>query len=880
MDHRLRGILARVRDRGEASGLSSQDLGYLGEILGDDRTDDDVAKPLWAFVQRQALLFHNIFDLEPHTYVNGLPQLLTDAGVQTPQHQQGPTLWSTPVKPSALHAAVRRNLTSSAPERRTAAATLVGLAEFEDLAPVVADALSSGREDRSDYPQQVIAAMVQALVRLAHPQATELATKYLHETDYNLKESVRGALLCADRVEADHVQRLVGADGRIDRVLRRPQALIRGVTEGVIDRDTLRHVLTNDRYNSALTMSSARVLLQTDQRDLFVELLADAQLAPALALAVAWSDADWTLEPLRTALTSSTSREAKMAMVAAISTLGGEPEAFLRSQIAMGESGRTHGAVWGALGRPALDADLRALADHDHEGIRRAVRFVLAHNQGSVDPSLSEALWLDQLRESGWWPWQIAIDAVDGVGMARPPLVELFRVLSSHPPLGDRQRLDQAIAAFRDAPWHLVRWLDPNDTDHEQRTRATLFAGVVGGPLMRATVEQRLLQEGDLHQDPLKVLTLGALGGPQSTVAAVRCRLALQEHNTTTQVQPEEQRAALALALTGQGELGARATRALAAFGAEVEEELLLLICRTDNQRDEAAEVAADIPHPRSALISDLADLLSGRTTRISDLIAPAQLVCLPSPHVRRALAERCAHPDNPLSEVMPLLLLLLTLPSDIEVEAAALAALSDHLPDASWVQQRVIGLSHRENTHWNAPDLALRIMAQAANPVYLPRIGQLLTEDNHSRIQNAQAALARINEAHPQAGVLELDVREPWQIRERYGLDENVNYEADQVSEALRLLMIGLERRSQPDAVAEAAGRRLLFTPLDGDLPPMSTRVPADRIQPMLMYLKVLFADEDTGSVVAEVDQESSGEVLTALLQSKPTAAFVVSWS
>jgi hypothetical protein len=70
------------------------------------------------------------------------------------------------------------------------------------------------------------------------------------------------------------------------------------------------------------------------------------------------------------------------------------------------------------------------------------------------------------------------------------------------------------------------------------------------------------------------------------------------------------------------------------------------------------------------------------------------------------------------------------------------------------------------------------------------------------------------------------------------------------------------------------------MLTPLGGDLPTVETRVRSDALEALLMHLSVVFADEETGSIVAEVTAGPSGEVLTALLHARPVAAAVVSWT
>jgi hypothetical protein len=164
---------------------------------------------------------------------------------------------------------------------------------------------------------------------------------------------------------------------------------------------------------------------------------------------------------------------------------------------------------------------------------------------------------------------------------------------------------------------------------------------------------------------------------------------------------------------------------------------------------------------------------------------------------------------------------------------------------------------------------------------VFLPHLAPFLAEQDHSgRLDSALAATTRIATVRPESGVITLDARQPWTVRERYALPhEEVRHEAEAHGEALRLLMLGLAKRARPADVQARLGQKVLLTPLAGELP-SAGRLPSDLVEGLLMHLTVVYADEESGSILAEVVGEPSGEVLTALLQSRPVAAAVVSWT
>jgi hypothetical protein len=141
---------------------------------------------------------------------------------------------------------------------------------------------------------------------------------------------------------------------------------------------------------------------------------------------------------------------------------------------------------------------------------------------------------------------------------------------------------------------------------------------------------------------------------------------------------------------------------------------------------------------------------------------------------------------------------------------------------------------------------------------------------------------LIAIADGHPELGLTVLDIRQPHRVVDRYGLNTMVNYGGDEHTEALRLLMMALEDRRDAAEAAKHVGRKVMLTPASSGLEtsPVASRWSGRMFEKLALHLKVMFADEDSGAIIAEVAAEPSGEILSALLQTSSVSVTTVAWS
>jgi hypothetical protein len=417
-------------------------------------------------------------------------------------------------------------------------------------------------------------------------------------------------------------------------------------------------------------------------------------------------------------------------------------------------------------------------------------------------------------------------------------------------------------------------------SDDASRARYAGLAGLVGGPLLEAAIERRLDVCESFEEAGALYLEAVCAGGPRSAIGRVAGRLCMSEPDRPVTLAPDEYAETVTLALRGDDMLRTRAATNLAQFGdrAEACVSLLLASDRPDVSKA-AAQVASQLGHASDAFVAEVARLLNGQVRRVAELEHLALLARCPSIPVRVKLAETAGLPDNDYAEVKPHLLALAGDGTE-EVATAALSALAAHAGDEPWVRRLVLERSRTDR--WLTQRHAVDVMAVRPAWEYLPRLLELLPQ-NDDITDRAVKALDAVARRHPERGLVVLDIREPRKVNERYGMEASFDWNADNRAEALRLLILALDRRKDDAQVKRAHGKKLMLSRVTGAEDPAHSLVGSiapTEFESLALHLKVSFADEESGSIVAEVADQPTGEVLNALLQTDSVVVTSVAWS
>lgn len=889
MDKRLKEILKKVA---AAQALDADDLQVINGFVADDdgAASADGPMPLWFWVRRQFLLNQRWLDFYLDDNVD---PVLLDAGAEASAlppyaHEYRPFAM---VSLDGLLRGVRRHLNNEDAMRRAYATRLVGLCRLQELVPLVVESLSSGREERQNWGLPVIAAGLECLAMLRHERARELCRKYLGHGDYQIRRAAAMCLL-VDNPGSDGTGGTPMARDEVAVILDRSQeirlidgfsdALKRAVVAKTLEEPDLERLM-NDLYGRLGSMTSfAEMVLTGDFKVLFGKLLehADWNIRAAAAHAAAWSDHKWAAPLIMARLGEEDMEQVRMVMVTAIGSFGGEYDAFVDEKFSSADVWEKIGAIWSTLARVTVAPERKqkleeASKDASFE-VRRAASAALSVVDGDAD--LVELKWCELLNIDDWWPWAVPLRGLRAACVAKsmplPRGVRSFLWISDDDIVWSDAEFAALEAFYNEHPQQLSRWLTQDPAvPAGQRTRAARYAGLVGGPVMKSALEQALLSTTSQPQALEIAQELACLGGPTTAAGKLKVQVSIGDRAKATK---DDLLPTVAFALAGDTNVRRRAAGLLKNMGSEAEPYLVALVADADTMvAQAAADAVAQMPGLTDPFLQDTARLLNSEVRALAELNAPERLVSSRSPKVKQALCELCA--VVPEKEQAARYLVELAADRDENVAAAATAGLGAVFAGAPWVSRHVLQSSYSDG--WRAREAAFQAMAQVADPIFLPRLLDVIAGNDEHLKNLAIAALERVADKNTDRGLLVLDIRDPYRVRERYGLDVQVNYDADQQSEGLRLLLLGLEKKKDKDEITKHRGRQVMLVPKAAEAA-TSAAWGKKLFESLAMHLKVTYTDEDTGSIVAEVTEEPTGEVLSALLQSNTVCAITVGWS
>ncbi|MBX7079682.1 MAG: hypothetical protein K1X88_10880 [Nannocystaceae bacterium] len=877
MNKRLEDIVRKLAADRKSAALTDDDYSFLARLVAveDGAAGGDGPRPLWAHVSRRATVFGALFDVP--RWDPAMNKIFTQAGMPAASlsYEDNEQRWILPVHAPDLRRACAWALQQDDGELRLQAAVMIGFAGFEDLLQPLLDDLESGRGERTGDASGRVSGALQALAMFGHPRTAALALPHVGSDDYRIRNAARNAcLLCASQLGGAELQRVLESNFEPWEFTKAPHLYVELARRGGLTRERLQQIIEGVHLSAHVTEAIAEIVFAAQWHDTFEELIAhdDADLRAALMLRAAYSGEEWTRDPLRARLDDEDSDDARMTLLAALGSFGDDFDDVLLPAFEDGSAYERAGAIWGAIDRPQWSDKVRAQLGESDVLVRAAAACVLASHEG--ERNAMELAWSALLNRDDWWPWALGLRALTARGAELPPPVRGFGYVSE--PTPSLAVADAAVEFFREYPAELVRWLG-RDASDGQRGRAMQFAGLVGGRLCRAAVEQTLAGATNVDESMRAGRELTVLGGAEQPLTRVKLALAMTQNPT---LEPDDLNACIAVATGGIYDIHMRATTALSRFGRAAEPWVAELLYHPDNDINNAATEAVTRLHaPDHPVLRDVSALLDGSVRRVSELEMLPRLFNCPSRRVRETLAEAAGRADNRPEEVLHMLLRL-GVDKDATVVTAATASLAAKLPDAAWIKQLLLRNSRTDD--WQLTRGTVTTMAQIGDPVFVPRLVEIAMGDDQSQQDAAVRGLERVAERFPSLGLVVLDIRDPWRISSHYGLNDQIDHNADRHSESLRLLMLALDRKRNANRAVAENHRKVMLTPLSGSSEAAGGDGGWDMatFEQLALYLSVTFVDEDTGTVIAEVSTEPTGEVLSALLQTRSVCATTVAWS
>jgi hypothetical protein len=501
---------------------------------------------------------------------------------------------------------------------------------------------------------------------------------------------------------------------------------------------------------------------------------------------------------------------------------------------------------------------------------------VLALRAEPFSRELVELKWNELLNIDNWWPWAVPAKGIKKLSVPLPDALRGFDRISEdlH---GNRAVLDETLAFFTEKPLQVLRWMGPT-TPEDQRHRAHAYAGLVGGELMAGALELAVMNAQSLTETTFAYRELVVLNGPTNPVAELKGLLTMERE---PRAPAGSVTAALVYSYRGDMMLRDRATKSLVGVAREAEPFVTMLL---DQEVEMVSQAAADLSGhlvgAHDPYLADVAKLMTGEARSLAELSTVDRLVSCSAPKVRARLAEIAGRSNNTREEAMPYLLRL-AVDRNVEVAAVAMGSLAIHAGKERWARDLLLQSTWSDD--YFTKEKAVQAIVALADPAFVPRLVELTKDQmNYGAADSSVRGLIAIADNHPELGLTVLDIRQPHRVVDRYGLNVMVNYGVDEHTEALRLLMLALEDRRDAAEAGKHVGRKVMLTPASSGVEstPASSRWSASTFEKLSLYLKVVFADEDSGAIIAEVAAQPSGEILSALLQTSSVSVTTVAWS
>jgi len=893
MDRKLRDVLTRLTAGRDPGALADADWALIDAALGNrGDVDPSAPRPLWAHIREQALRWKAVFELPIDWMGSDTDAIFLDAGVPTSWRLDGGLARrAAPMRRDGLVKSCQKHLTHEYGSVRALAAMLIGLARLDELVPALIEALTSGREERSSWgAAQVIGPMLESLAMLEHPQARELASKFVSHTDDRLRRAAQVCtLLGAAEISDAELARALDGGVANQVVIAFPEVMIRLGKSSPEQAPILAQRLTQVEQNSYRYADGA-ILAEIARRANLTDHHRHLLGAPNYELKLAaiqdliGSGATVALDAARAQLAQETDDQAVASLVAAISTLlpdDAARRAWITEKLA-GSTGDRAGAAYAAVAVPGLADKLTPLLADTEEDVRRAVATALLAQSEACSIELLEVRLLELSRHWRTWNFRLAGKMIGQTRHGTPWVARDAVLLADQQPPWSREVFDATLAFYRDHPERLIRRMSPEATSQEQvRVRAAQLAAQLGGDLLEAALEARLSACDGWTECLELCLECACTGGPRTPVGRTAAKLLVHEATTPVELDADDLIPAIVLAGRADSMIRARAAAALHQLPDAAPYLGALAQLGNDVTLGKAVgQALTQLSGSADKLVCELADLMAGRTKRLTDLTLLPLIACTGSQDVRAKLAEAAIHPDNAWDAVARFVVGLAG-DGNQDVAISALTTLAKRAGGERWVQTMLLEKSRSDD--WSVSRQTIDIMGSSGHAAFVPRLVEMLDKalvDNDSdRGNRCVAALEQIADTNPDRGLVVFDVREPYALNTKFGMQEQIDYNADRKSESVRVLMLGLDKRKNPDAARAAKGKTVLFTRSHAAVGPARPLGGAE-LEGLVLYLRVTFSDSDSGDIVAEVGDEPTGELINALLQSNAVSVTHATWS
>lgn len=583
-----------------------------------------------------------------------------------------------------------------------------------------------------------------------------------------------------------------------------------------------------------------------------------------------WSGSGWALPVLEEISGDAAYAESPYRLLALASLRPLSPEEF---DICMKTGKRTLEIVviLSSLKDPSMEEVIRPYMDSDYEEKKWLVRLVLALNHDGPEDMLD--YYAERLCADNPALIPVLYRAFGCKEKSLPPVLKEYELLYV------RHDVNKVVEFYKRYPFRLMRKLDGmiGKSRDEREIIEILYASVIqDNEKIRSFMENRLwaVSNGDWHG--LLYLSALALGGRGSAAVVTAEKLWRSEPGVPSPVSDGDLLPLSLWALSGDREFERAVFGCLGSFREKIEPVLVWRLLRGEEEVPlEWLDACASLKSPCSGLLRDIGKLLSCPPDSIASLDAVDELLFVKSEKIKVCLVDWLAVNDWPSERVIPCLSALAA-DSGNYVRLAVLRAVLRRKLEVPWFDD-VLDWYLDKEVSWSLHESELiDIVSDGADLKYLDRLISLSETLDHKRFVKA---IESILERHSGLCLVFLSVRNSVYINDRFNLnDKGVTGIEDRTS-CMALLKKAIEMALDGKWVEENLGKKLLINMIRSASSVQSSgrlMSPGDFFR-LAAHLKIMYVDDTSNSLVAEVVGYPAGEILNAVFQGKSMALFQV---
>jgi len=915
---KTKDILEKVLQQADLSMLSDEERLHIEELAGRKlsvASDDDAPRPLWYWI-RENYLHHvipndqdDIYCLKSMFWENNLNPIFLDASALMVA-ENNPAILANPVTRSGLRRGIVPNLDNGDRlifSTSAAACHLAGLASLENAMPTLLSILNSEDIEDDEYVENVF----RSLLMLGCPDLEEIASRWLRE--YWLEEGSRffnSALLWYDlhpeMLSQDTIVEIVNtmATQWSGSEAEHAAASCSHLAERVLSNLTEFHPVAewSDFFGADYTARLVpKILLAERNADKVVEILAtpladfSADMRLSLELLVTeildqGDDCQWLIPVLRN-VDDNTTICFLLAFIEARTTVPVAEDRLIQLKtMALKNFFIFCGALLATIDNPDVPLERCDFAEGAEEpkSVSLLLNIILALRDHATDEELEFHVTLGMENLS--------------INFCREGLIWVFRTMNRQLPLVLREyqvnklhtTTYEALTFYTEYPDMLVHFLLNGLSGAYGyapkliQLRNLVIAGILGGTSLTAAQSIILPLVEDDELAATICLNLLCENTENIPLADGYQKILLLEQNNLHELMPDDNLSALMLLHGESSYLKKQATKALLRLGEQCEMSLLSsMIPYSDSQgylerQEDIEKILTDADASELYVLNRLSSVFNGRID-LEDADWLPLILQFPDERIRAAAATCLSR--LPPSEVVLEHLFMLLRSGDATAEViSGLCRYYDKLPFLFPFLKSLSCGSEKDR-----PDKFLMGMAESGDMRLLPSILKIIeSTEVFENEKHPFIAIRRLLERTKQSPnpcifLWAFDIEEIGKYYRVVSFDSQAALISaimnDEKSECLKVLLTAMEQHSDAEYARSLCGKRILCQCI-GDFFDAEALVDAgtlsqSQFEKVLIYLQPTYIDRETGSILCEVKETPTGEILPALFETTNIVVF-----